>query len=643
MTGTWTWTDGISGNWTNNSDWSGTSAGAPLSGSSGDVMFIQGTQSETITVSANLSYTGSSSSLTINNAQATLEIDTGGTLSFASGSVNVNAGHVTLAASDAKFVAANLTLSGSSSTSVQGFGIITSTTAGIGTWDLGNVTILDTGGALQIAGAGAVNVSNMAATIAASSSSSNSLILGAGANFTGVNSVRFLGAGALQVNGTLTQGEWTGTSISGTLEPTLSGLVSGGLTTDVTPPAGVSVIELLNVGNIATESASVNSGTVTITNNGSTYTFLTNSNAPTVDVQNFLGTGIEFWMVCYAAGTRILTPRGEVAVEALTEGDTVTVLRDGVMVAEQIKWMGQRHLDLTKHPQSHTAAPIRIRAGAFGDNLPRRDLLVSPAHAIYVDGKLVPANLLINNMTIVQELATKAVTYYHVELERHGLILAEGLTSESYLDTGNRAFFSNAGLGLTLHPEFHVNAGLKVWEEDACAPLAIDAEAVAPIWRELAERAETLGYVPPRFTTTLNADVYLEANGRRLRPVAVAQGRHTFMLPAGASGIVLRSRSSAPADLDPLTGDWRPLGVAVRSMTLRHGDDHIVIPADHPALTQGWYAAEASNGDLWRWTAGNATIPVQGTAGPAMLDIEIGSTATYILTSSDRDAQPLAA
>ena len=330
-------------------------------------------------------------------------------------------------------------------------------------------------------------------------------------------------------------------------------------------------------------------------------------------------------------------------MEALEAGDMVVTLQDGLPVSKPITWMGVRTIDISAHPQPHMVAPIRIRAGAFGDDLPHRDLLVSPAHAIYADGKLVPANLLINNMTIVQELGTKSVVYYHVELERHALIVAEGLTSESYLDTGNRAFFGNAGLALVLHPEFHVNAGLKQWAEDACAPLAIDAEVVAPIWRELADRAETLGYVPPSFTTTLDADIYLEANGRRLRPVAVCQGRHTFMLPAGTGDIVLRSRTSAPADFNPLSGDWRPLGVSVRGMTLRSGDDHIVVPADHPGLTQGWYAAEAGNGDLWRWTAGNATIPMPRTAGPAMLDIEIGSTATYILSRSDRAEQRLAA
>jgi antigen 43 len=347
--------------------------------------------------------------------------------------------------------------------------------------------------------------------------------------------------------------------------------------------------------------------------------------------------------MCYAEGTRILTPQGEVTVESLNAGDLVVTLLDGQPVPMPIKWMGVRQIAIAGHPSPYTVAPIRIHAGAFGDDLPRRDLLVSPAHAIFVDGKLVPANLLINNMTIVQELHTTAVTYYHVELDRHSLILAEGLTSESYLDTGNRAYFSNAGLALVLHPEFHVNAGLKQWAEDACAPLAIDAETIAPIWHELADRAETLGYVPPRFTTTQDADLYLEANGRRLRPVAVAQGRHTFMLPAGTGDIVLRSRTSAPADLNPLSGDRRPLGVAVRAMTLRAGDDHIVIPADHPALKQGWHTAEAANGTIWRWTAGSATIPMQTTAGPAMLDIDVGSTATYILARSDRQEQRIAA
>ncbi len=348
-------------------------------------------------------------------------------------------------------------------------------------------------------------------------------------------------------------------------------------------------------------------------------------------------------MVCYAAGTLIRTDRGDVAIEDLAAGDTVVTLQNGQPVSMPIQWMGVRKLDIAAHPYPHLAAPVRIRAGAFGDDLPRRDLLVSPAHAILVDGKLVPANLLINNMTISQDTAIKAITYYHIELEHHAIVLAEGLPAESYLDVGNRNFFSNAGLATALHPEFHANAGMKVWEEKGCAPLAIDVEDVAPIWQSLANRAENLGYTPPRFTTTRDADLYVEANGRRLRPVAVAKGKHTFMLPAGASDIVLHSRTSAPADLDPLTGDWRALGVAVRSMTVRSGEEHLVIPADHPALAQGWHTPETGNGAIWRWTAGNAAIPMVSTAGPVMLDIDVAEMGTYILARSDRDDQRLAA
>ena len=84
--------------------------------------------------------------------------------------------------------------------------------------------------------------------------------------------------------------------------------------------------------------------------------------------------------------------------------------------------------------------PIRIQAGAFAPNTPRRDLLLSPDHAVYVDGRLIPVRYLVNGASIAQ-VETDSVTYWHVELDRHDVILAEGLAAESYLDTGNRSVF----------------------------------------------------------------------------------------------------------------------------------------------------------------------------------------------------------
>ena len=92
--------------------------------------------------------------------------------------------------------------------------------------------------------------------------------------------------------------------------------------------------------------------------------------------------------------------------------------------------------------------PVRVRANAFGNNRPARDLRVSPGHSLCVDvlgGVLIPAMALINGTSIVQE-DVDHITYWHVELDSHDVILAENLPCESYLDMGNRGFFSENGV-----------------------------------------------------------------------------------------------------------------------------------------------------------------------------------------------------
>ena len=167
---------------------------------------------------------------------------------------------------------------------------------------------------------------------------------------------------------------------------------------------------------------------------------------------------------CYAAGTCILTTRGEVAVEDLVIGDEVVTPLN--RPSRPVVWLGRRRVHCDRHPDRSLADPVRVRAGAFG-RTPVRDLVLSPDHAVWIDGALVPINLLIDGETIVQERRA-VVTYHHVELDVHDVILAEGLPAESYLDTGNRSRFANAPI-VTLHPHFVPQS-----EGQPCAPMVLD-------------------------------------------------------------------------------------------------------------------------------------------------------------------------
>jgi hypothetical protein len=155
-------------------------------------------------------------------------------------------------------------------------------------------------------------------------------------------------------------------------------------------------------------------------------------------------------ITCFMAGTRIATPSGPIQVEALVVGGLVTTA-DGT--TSPIKWLGRQTVS-TRFANPNRVLPIRIRAGAFDENLPERDLLVSPCHAIFVDGVLAQAGALVNGSTIVRESQVpKTFTYYHVELENHSLILAEGLPTETFVDNVDRLGFDNWDEHRALYPE----------------------------------------------------------------------------------------------------------------------------------------------------------------------------------------------
>ena len=187
---------------------------------------------------------------------------------------------------------------------------------------------------------------------------------------------------------------------------------------------------------------------------------------------------------CYVVGTRILTDRGEVAVEALAIGDRVIT---GCGIAEPIKWIGRRSYRGRALAKQPGIAPIRFRAGCLGDGLPRRDLLVSPKHAMLLDGYLVPAEELVNDTAVTREPCLDRVDYVHIELERHDVIVAEGVLSETFLDDdGSRAVFDNA---LNYVRPF----GFPDGQAPFCAPRITHGYALEAIRRRLAFAARPLG------------------------------------------------------------------------------------------------------------------------------------------------------
>ena len=133
---------------------------------------------------------------------------------------------------------------------------------------------------------------------------------------------------------------------------------------------------------------------------------------------------------CFAAGTRIRTPSGDRAVETLRVGETVTVLSE--QHAAPIESIERRRVDCRR------VAPVRIAAGAFGAGMPQRDLYLSPDHALFIDGALVPVKYLIDGDAIAQ-IPRDVVEYFHLRLPRHEVVLAEGLPVESYLEMSSDA------------------------------------------------------------------------------------------------------------------------------------------------------------------------------------------------------------
>jgi hypothetical protein len=170
--------------------------------------------------------------------------------------------------------------------------------------------------------------------------------------------------------------------------------------------------------------------------------------------------------LCFLRGTQILTPAGEVPVERLAAGDAVMTLSGR---ARRVVWIGQGRV-LATRGRRNAATPVIVRKGALAENVPSRDLRVTKAHGLYIDGVLIPVEFLVNHRSIVWNDHAQEVALYHIELESHDILLADGAPAESYRDDGNRWLFQNTNSGWHLPPQ------------EPCAAVLTGGPVVDAVW-----------------------------------------------------------------------------------------------------------------------------------------------------------------
>ncbi|MFT8327101.1 Hint domain-containing protein [Gluconobacter oxydans] len=333
--------------------------------------------------------------------------------------------------------------------------------------------------------------------------------------------------------------------------------------------------------------------------------------------------------ICFLPGTMITTPSGTAAVEDLRIGDEVTAWVDGSPVSRKVTWVGSKRVraqggasaDLSGHP-------VRILKDAIAANVPNKDLLVTPEHCLFIDGRFVPTRMLVNGRSVFYDRSISVYDYFHIETENHSVIMADGMLTESYLDTGNRRSFTQHGEVASL------GGRQKSWEQDAAAALTVDRATVEPMFRQIADRAIAAGLESHEAAAELtqDADLHLVAdNGMVIRQSREAAGRAIFMIPAEVSAVRIVSRTARPSEtVGPFVDDRRELGVLVGDVVLY---DSRATRSITSHLTQadldGWQGADDAT---CRWTAGNGllTLGERDQDSLALLSIEIRAAGPYL-------------
>jgi hypothetical protein len=427
-----------------------------------------------------------------------------------------------------------------------------------------------------------------------------------------VNSVTAAGLGIFSSSGitnfgTLNFGsDWT---IKATATATSAATGFGNMS--MTGFTNTDTIDLLN---FAATSETFGSNALVVTNATSAHqtihiqgSFTTNE----FNLSSYQGTlGTQITMLCFVAGTGIATPSGEVPVEHLAIGDMVSTQRGA---ARPITWIGTGAVLATRGRRS-AATPVIVRKGALAHNVPTQDLRITKGHSLYIDHVLIPVEELVNHRSIEWDDRAQEVKLFHIELETHDVLIANGAPAESYRDDGNRWLFRNTNDGSVQPPQ------------QPCAPVVAGGKLVDEAWRRLLDRAGPR----PGLPLTEDPDLHLLVDGQRLDAVSQHGERYVFALPHAPGQVRIASRAAAPAELG-LARDPRVLGVALHQIMLRQPAEMRLIEAADGSLAEGFHRYEPDK--LFRWTDGDALLPAalfDSVQGGFELELHIACRAHYM-------------
>lgn len=443
----WTWT-GAAGtdDWTNSSNWSG-NMGTPSTAYDGTVNI---------------------------GGPATIALDANQTIS----NLYITGGIVSITGADTLSIGSVLNLAAGATLSL-----------GVGTQIGGSATVSITGaGTATISGGDFVNSNNKLSV-----SSGQDLVLSGG---TSITASQINGAGTVTLNGATLQL----TSGSSSAVIYFDSVAASGTPNIFKIPNYASGMTLNNIG--YGDQIYANGDTLQLQANGdgtyklvdthggnytstiaSSVTLASGTNVNDFAMQNgsFVYTGSA---PCFYAGTMIAVPGGTVAVEEIRSGDLV-LTADGR--ALPVRWVGRSHVSARFGDPLRTL-PIRIKAGALDEGSPARDLLVSPDHALFIDRILVQAGALVNGVSIIRESRVPEIfIYYHIELDDHELLLAEGAPAESFVDNVDRMNFNNWADHQALYPEG------RAIREMSLPRVKSQRQLPSSIARALIERASLIG------------------------------------------------------------------------------------------------------------------------------------------------------